>query len=559
MGTITDEGCHTVALPDEPIFTLLARDPCGPEVIRYWITLREAMIGRGEKPEDDHQKLEDAAKVAQDMVTWRSDATDPTQWEHGPRWRYPRAPEPFLDGYIQRVDESDDDEGPLFEILHKRIDLLAADDKVTLMVKTLRRITGDTRKRMNAAKEIISDQDTRRALLLSKVGVQLQQLATTGDFDYDAGSDDFASMADKMDSLRNRLAVLATDANGGVGVVTDEAIDRVRAAPEVDVTKPGSMEQTVALTLDVLRKYRTKAGPFTAGDARRVEGVIKTLWAAHQPVNAAPPSIPNHVCWDVGHNNFYGMLTGTGMGVGFHKDWIARKDEFPQRIHDEIAMPGTTDHRRAVEGLPTLKEVMTASPRRWSDLAREADHSAFDQMFGHDPKWMQPGHELEAPYGMGQLDDLLMAFQRSSVNMAGRVVSRNPAYQEAYDQHKKARQAIIDFVHSAQEMTDPYRAVAKGLGDTINTDDITATPELPPHRFTLFEKTDRWAYGRGLEINPAHIPAMLDRMQDDGWLLHCVLGGVERDKFGMIFKRAATRLGKKGRDDDDGITTGLAV
>lgn len=62
------------------------------------------------------------------------------------------------------------------------------------------------------------------------------------------------------------------------------------------------------------------------------------------------------------------------------------------------------------------------------------------------------------------------------------------------------------------------------------------TPELPPHRFAMFDKGKGWAYGRGLEINPTHIPAMLDRMEADGYTLVAALGA-SADKVGMIFQR----------------------
>lgn len=61
-------------------------------------------------------------------------------------------------------------------------------------------------------------------------------------------------------------------------------------------------------------------------------------------------------------------------------------------------------------------------------------------------------------------------------------------------------------------------------------------PEMPPHRFAMFDKGKGWAYGRGLEISPSHIPAMLDRMEADGYMLVAALGS-QADKVGMIFQR----------------------
>ena len=78
-----------------------------------------------------------------------------------------------------------------------------------------------------------------------------------------------------------------------------------------------------------------------------------------------------------------------------------------------------------------------------------------------------------------------------------------------------------------------------GMGYTKSPSrDVTEidTPDMPPHRFAMFDKGAGWAYGRGLEINPAHIPAMLDRMEQDGYTLVAALGA-QADKVGMIFRR----------------------
>ncbi len=92
MDTIYNaEGCFYRALDDEPVFVILARDPCAAETVRWWVTLRQALIGRGEKPLEDHEKLADALSTAQAMTVWRSDATGP-EWIDGPRWKVEEVP-----------------------------------------------------------------------------------------------------------------------------------------------------------------------------------------------------------------------------------------------------------------------------------------------------------------------------------------------------------------------------------------------------------------------------------------------------------------------------------
>lgn len=97
----------------------------------------------------------------------------------------------------------------------------------------------------------------------------------------------------------------------------------------------------------------------------------------------------------------------------------------------------------------------------------------------------------------------------------------------------------------ARLLADPRRTLPPGARVVMEKEDppvvsrdVTEidTPEMPPHRFAMFDKGKGWAYGRGLEINPAHIPAMLDRMEEDGYTLVAALGA-QADKVGMIFQR----------------------
>ena len=66
-----DGGCFDRRLPGEPTFTLLARDPSAPHVVKQWAYERERAIARGEKPETDRAQVEQARQLARDMEAWR--------------------------------------------------------------------------------------------------------------------------------------------------------------------------------------------------------------------------------------------------------------------------------------------------------------------------------------------------------------------------------------------------------------------------------------------------------------------------------------------------------
>jgi hypothetical protein len=59
------------ALPGEPTFTLLARDPHAPDAVLDWAFRRECAIRRGEKPSSDHALVEEARTLAKSMREWR--------------------------------------------------------------------------------------------------------------------------------------------------------------------------------------------------------------------------------------------------------------------------------------------------------------------------------------------------------------------------------------------------------------------------------------------------------------------------------------------------------
>ena len=67
MGTKSEPGrfdCYGKAEPDEPIFTLLARDPAAPRLIRDWVRYHQ-------DAKTDGAKLLEALAVADDMDRYR--------------------------------------------------------------------------------------------------------------------------------------------------------------------------------------------------------------------------------------------------------------------------------------------------------------------------------------------------------------------------------------------------------------------------------------------------------------------------------------------------------
>jgi len=63
--------CYENALPDEPMFILLARDPSAPQLVREWAMRRQWHIENGVRPKEDLAMCEEARECATNMENWR--------------------------------------------------------------------------------------------------------------------------------------------------------------------------------------------------------------------------------------------------------------------------------------------------------------------------------------------------------------------------------------------------------------------------------------------------------------------------------------------------------
>lgn len=103
---------------------------------------------------------------------------------------------------------------------------------------------------------------------------------------------------------------------------------------------------------------------------------------------------------------------------------------------------------------------------------------------------------------------------------------------------------LEDALHRLRIPTEEKAPVAKPdatPGEKVVVDtaprDLAHAPEVPPHRFSVFHKGERYAYARGLEINPTHLPTALDAMAKDGWHLLAIFGQTDSQHVGFIFER----------------------
>lgn len=88
MGTRINPGLfdrYHDAMPDEPMFVLLARDESAPHLVQLWSDMRENLISLGACPESDIHLVEEATECAKTMELWRKN--------NDGKWREPRPKE----------------------------------------------------------------------------------------------------------------------------------------------------------------------------------------------------------------------------------------------------------------------------------------------------------------------------------------------------------------------------------------------------------------------------------------------------------------------------------
>jgi hypothetical protein len=74
MSTKSNPGlfdCYAKALPNEPMFVLLARDETAPDYVRMWAAERTAEIAKSNRPVEDMHMVIEALDCARDMEKWR--------------------------------------------------------------------------------------------------------------------------------------------------------------------------------------------------------------------------------------------------------------------------------------------------------------------------------------------------------------------------------------------------------------------------------------------------------------------------------------------------------
>ena len=476
MDTIYNkDGCFYRALDDEPVFVLLARDPCAAEAVRWWVTLRQALIGKGEKPLEDHEKLADALRTAQAMVEWRSDATDPSHFPNEPRWKVEHVPQrelvdalewADLNGRIRQLEETISPPLPLGEPLTRTGGAYIDPAKERLWIDM-----AEERGLLSA--EAAAAQ--RAALPPMPTAEEVERLDTNPPWYAESirraialGTEGRANrlVEKKLLDFKDDNALVTFHKSTLLAALKAAASDPVKQAQEVDASP-------VRLALfEIAGRLEAWVGDKVSDRADEARQMVKDIRVQATKIMPLP-----FIAYDLA-----GRVAG--------------------KLRELIVEYG-----------------VTVAATTWPDTRKR-------QMMGYSER-------LEAI--MTELFDGRMVGDQ----LRSRTPSMSPLLAMPYEPDSPA--AAIAAIGQATGTAFDSET------ETMRPVDITDTPDMPAHRFAVFDKSDGWAYGRGLEIAPSHIPAMLDRLEKDGYLLVSIVGS-QADKIGMMFRRVPPAKGTKAPD-----------
>lgn len=111
------------------------------------------------------------------------------------------------------------------------------------------------------------------------------------------------------------------------------------------------------------------------------------------------------------------------------------------------------------------------------------------------------------------------------------------AVQDALDREEAGEDIYADVAAATGVSRKTVKEHALSVGYGGDGVDLAASPEMPDHRFAVFHKAGIYAYARGLEVAPQHLPDALDRLDKDGWELLAIFGVTDSTNIGFIFKR----------------------
>lgn len=406
--------CYEAALPDEPMFVILGRDPAGPATLEFWAQERVRQQKVHER--DDQDRIKAAIDEAKDMQDWRSRMLAHAE-ECGlpPVWKLPRPEEHPEDRPVRMAPELGMPYGlPLTD--------LAIDPTFRETVAIgLRQVTTDM---LAEAKSLTDDPSDVLERFVDRINGYAAQLE-----------------ASRVNPYETFAAALRREQN----------------KPVSHLWSPGPDEDEIRVTplsftrMSELLDYATGYGEFDETTPSGTEA-----------------SEPN--------------VAGNPMN----------------------------DMRRAT--IWTLKRCMGIVPE--NQMPPPADDA---------PKTPVAEVIVQGVVRVGGQD--------YSIEHLERILAGQSLPKGLHNPKDKERIAELEGEIAALKITKDSEP-----------EDLAHAPEVPHHRFSVFHTSGDYAYARGLEVNPMHLPTALDAMAKSGWHLCAIFGQTDAQHIGFIFRREVERF-----------------
>lgn len=498
--------CYDAALPDEPIFVILGRDPAAPATIAYWASQRR-MLGKNENT-DDLARIDAARKEAFVMSDWREANLDP----HGdgvPTWRLPR-PEPEGERPIR---------------MNPALGMPYEPDLRAKIAVGLRQVAEDLEQQWPASGEPPRKDDPMNQFL-DRINGYALELETVN--------------RDPYVELARQVILDIPKLEGGAGSGMPYDADKQTLKYTLKVAEGLLLECEEALRKTGMMKnfdLHERVGRFIRSYAKPVYWASMTEMAADSDGTLCKPLSVSRMCELLDYATAYGELD----------------ENTPDGTYAEKVDSAAMTHARRIS-IWTLKRCLGLLPENTPEpVADDTPPAPVQQVFTGNAVYRIPG--VEQPQTTEQIAETFAQLETVK-NAARRYVfatKNDDAGSEAF-QAWNALGKLVGFgwIDPAKEAAaakgvstvgDAFReagvAQSSEKAPTVDSkpDDLAHAPEVPAHRFSVFHEAGQYAYARGLEVNPIHLPMALDAMARSGWHLLTLFGQTDSQHIGFIFKR----------------------
>lgn len=558
--------CYDAALPDEPMFVILARDPAAPATVEFWATER---VRQGKVHEqDDQDRIKAAIDEAKEFQEWRDrmlanaeETQQPPVWKLGVTHREDDAP--ITDRGGEGVRLSKEWIRQLIAKLRNAPDLNQPREVATLLELAVGGVPKEPCPHGYAYKgtcprcggQIDNDPPVRSIPTYEKADPTAPGGRTIhAAFDALAAPYNLPESDIAIDpTFRQKIAIGLRQVAGDMSEklpeippvwrkIMGEFIDRINGySAELEASKvdpyetfaahvrrqqdkplsylwsPGDDEDEIRVTplsfsrMAELLDYATCYGEFDENTPSGTE-------SKYGPEMSSPMNdIRRNAIWV--YKRCMGIIP-EGTAPPENQDEIISKHEIATLTIGHVMVNGKSVSVEEIERVFREREQnkceLTPGEKRMLAIIAE-NKDKFKEALGEP----ECPHEKVSHGALGDGTEMSLCLDCGRpIELDGKPLDETAAaFRGAYEK-KKARRATVDSAPT----------------------DLAHAPEVPPHRFSQFFKGERYAYARGLEVNPVHLPVALDAMAKDGWALLAIFGETNSQHIGFIFERAVPSI-----------------